>query len=361
MASSEVQFALVISRMLDTVADDPEFRRQIVYELARYKLSEQFTHADAKNIGEMKAALEVAIREVERFSQEQPRIERPVPQQVELSMLADMSSRISPPVPVARPTNIIASGANVRPIGPVLKRAAMVLAVAGVLLLIIAQREHLKAVRSLFVSQPKEVAQVSLGTEQANLPPTPAPTPTPVPTLPRALPDAYGVYADMGDRTFVDLNLLAMRSPDIRVSISAPFKKPDQRPLRDGRVKFVVYRKDVASIPDRAEVRVVAKIARDFSGAAVGKVLNDAEEAWVVRNISYPLRSFPVPGASEMFELRSENPDQVFASGHYVLILKTQAYYFQISGDITDPSQCLERVVSTNGTFYSPCKLEKPR
>src|SRR5258708_18714479 len=76
LPANEVQFALVISRMLETVKDDAEFRRQIVYDLARYKLLEQFTYADAKNVDQMKRALEVAIEEVEKFSREQAPLER---------------------------------------------------------------------------------------------------------------------------------------------------------------------------------------------------------------------------------------------------------------------------------------------
>src|SRR5438874_13219504 len=49
-ASNEVHFALVIARMLDTVKNDPEHMRQVVYDLARYKLQEQFTLADAKDV-----------------------------------------------------------------------------------------------------------------------------------------------------------------------------------------------------------------------------------------------------------------------------------------------------------------------
>jgi hypothetical protein len=48
--ANEVQFALVIARMIDTVKNSPEHMRQAVYDLARYKLQEQFTHADAKDI-----------------------------------------------------------------------------------------------------------------------------------------------------------------------------------------------------------------------------------------------------------------------------------------------------------------------
>ena len=71
LASTEVQFALVIARMIDSVKNSPEDMRQAVYDLARYKLQEQFTDADAKDIGRTQQALETAIRGVEEFSKQQ--------------------------------------------------------------------------------------------------------------------------------------------------------------------------------------------------------------------------------------------------------------------------------------------------
>ena len=50
-ASDEVQFALVIARMIDPMKNNPEDMRQVVYNLARYKLQEQFTSADAQRLG----------------------------------------------------------------------------------------------------------------------------------------------------------------------------------------------------------------------------------------------------------------------------------------------------------------------
>jgi hypothetical protein len=47
--SPEVQFALVIARLIDSVKDSPTDMRQIVYDLARYKLQEQFTHSDERH------------------------------------------------------------------------------------------------------------------------------------------------------------------------------------------------------------------------------------------------------------------------------------------------------------------------
>src|ERR1700730_10701732 len=69
-ADAEVQFALVIARMIDTVKNSPEDMRQAIYDLARYKLQEQFTYADAKDIRRTQQALEAAIRGVEAFSRQ---------------------------------------------------------------------------------------------------------------------------------------------------------------------------------------------------------------------------------------------------------------------------------------------------
>jgi hypothetical protein len=67
-ASSEVQFALVIARMIYSVGNSPADMRQAIYDLARYKLQDQFTYADAQNVKRAQQALENAIRGVEEFS-----------------------------------------------------------------------------------------------------------------------------------------------------------------------------------------------------------------------------------------------------------------------------------------------------
>jgi hypothetical protein len=42
--------------------------------------------------------------------------------------------------------------------------------------------------------------------------------------------------------------------------------------------------------------------------------------------------------------------------GRYALVLKGLAYDFTVAGTVNDPRQCLERLVATNGRFYSECK-----
>ena len=118
-----------------------------------------------------------------------------------------------------------------------------------------------------------------------------------------------------------------------------------------------MFRRDAGiNAADRAEVRIGAKIAREFSAEAAGKRLNDGNDTWVIRNVTFPFRSSPVPDNPEMYELHSEDPALELTPGRYALILKSQAYDFSVEGQATDPRQCMERVVTTTATFYTDCK-----
>ncbi|MBR1129616.1 hypothetical protein [Bradyrhizobium iriomotense] len=359
LPANQVQFALVISRMLETVKDDADARRQMVYDLARYKLQEQFTYADARNIDQMKRALEVAIEEVEKFSREQAPLERLPSQQL-------ASSRETGGVLLSGDGTVLPSGIG-RPRGrlpaisgpllPVIKRTAAILLAASAVILIVSQRDNIAALRRQIASQPPEVAQVAPKPEttvtvarpEMVTPAAPAPT--------RVLPTDYGVYALIDDKSLAELNATGVMAPDIRVAISPEFRKPDKPHLPNGRVKFIVFRRDIANVvPERVEVRVVAKIAREFSSEAAGRALGGGDTAGVIRNFSYPFRVAPIPGKAEMYEIHAGDSELELPPGHYVLSLGTQAYYFQVDGEITDPRQCLERVVAGSGTFYAPCK-----
>ncbi|WP_441237252.1 hypothetical protein [Bradyrhizobium sp. 930_D9_N1_4] len=357
--ANQVQFALVISRMLDTVREDPEARRQMVYDLARYKLQEQFTYADAKNIDQMKRALEVAIDEVEKFSREQAPLER-LPSQQLLSSKEPGGLLVSGDATVP-PSGLGTSRSklptNSGPLLPVIKRTAAILLAVGVVILIVSQRDNIAALRRQISSQAPEIAQVAPRPETTITVAKPEMVP-PVPPPPtRVLPTDYGIYALIDDKSLAELNATGVMAPDMRIAISAAFKKPDRPRLSNGRVKFIVFRRDVAkAIPERVEVRVVAKIAREYSTDAAGKTPNGGDDFGVVRNIAYPFRASPIPGTPEMYELHAGDSELDLPPGYYILSMGTQAYYFQVDGEITDPRHCLERVVSTSGTFYAPCK-----
>jgi hypothetical protein len=63
-----------------------------------------------------------------------------------------------------------------------------------------------------------------------------------------------------------------------------------------------------------------------------------------------------VDGNPEMVELHSEDPALELTPGRYALVLKNQSYDFSVEGKTVDPRQCIERIISSNGTYYSDCK-----
>ena len=160
-----------------------------------------------------------------------------------------------------------------------------------------------------------------------------------------SLPTDYGVYA-IGNDAPVDLT---------RIGLTTVLTTPSPTVLPNGRPKFIVFRRDLAAtIGDRAEVRILAKVMREFSATVVGK--KPAEDAWVARNISFPFRSSPVKDHPEMTELHSEDPALELTPGRYALVLKAQAYDFSVEGKVVDPRHCIERIVGTVGVAYSSCK-----
>lgn len=167
-------------------------------------------------------------------------------------------------------------------------------------------------------------------------------------------PTTYGTYA-VANGQLVELELLAAAAPDRRVAISSTIKTPSQTTLSTESPTFVVFRRDLASIPtEQIELRAVAKITRTMKFDAKAKSPEYApEDLWSIRNLNYKLKVSPAPGNSEMLVIRS---DGNLPAGRYVLILKRQAYDFTVAGPVTDPNQCLERIEAANGVFYSPCK-----
>jgi hypothetical protein len=347
-ASNEVQFALVIARMIDTVNNSPEHLRQAVYDLARYKLQEQFTDVDAKDVKRSKQALETAISGVEEFSRQQVSLPPPA-----APVAAALPASDPPPhlmrireLPSRADIEVDRSLAKAsHPLWEISKRVAVLLLIAGVVVLAIQQRERLASLAGL-ARQEQQVAAAPAAVAPAAIPPKPNPL----------RPTDYGVYAVIDDKSLAELPLLPGRPPDIRVAVSAAFKLPNQEALPNGHPKFIVFRRDVNAVLDRADVRVVAKVAREFSAEAAGRKPGDNDDASVIRNFSYPFRASPIPDNPEMYELHREDPALELPPGRYALILKTQAYYFSVAGNISDPRQCIERIVANNGTFYTDCK-----
>ena len=359
-ASLEVEFALVISRMIDSLKSNPEDMRQAIYELARYKLEEQLPDVTAEEKERTQHALETAIRGVEAFTEQNGDIPSSAPH-LQLSgprtaltvddRYPELVSQVGASLHLHADVERNAGGSkHTHTPWSYLRRVAAMIAILIAILVAFQQRERLLSwARTAPKLEQKATIEDRISPLQASN------HPTPLPAKPAPLrPTDYGVYAVSND-ALIGLSPLPGRPPDIRVAVSAAITTPSHTILPNGHPKFIVFRRDLASsIADRAEVRIIAKIAREFSASVINK--KPADDAWVMRNISFPFRLSPVNDNPEMFELHSEDPALELTPGRYALVLKTQAYDFGVEGEPVDPKQCIERIVTTNGTFYSDCK-----
>lgn len=357
--SQEVEFALMLSRVINSVKSNPDYLRATVYELARHKLKEQFGSESFTDMRKLSKSLEIAIQGVETFNRKkegtEPVLLPPQAGQENSGLSADAPGRDLmpvvqsglPPANFAAPKNH--SGLNVA------WRFAAVLAIALAVIVGTTSFNLLVKKGVIIINQPGSappqavaVALPPASSAQTDTKPA-APSPT--------VPTSFGIFAVSQDKLF-DLDTLPGRAPDSRVAISALITTPIRATLPDGHLSFVVYRRDLmTNAADRAEVRVVARIAREVSFDKDGKqVVTEINDNWVIRNISIPYRTAPKKDNPDMYEVRSETPDLPLPPGRYALILKGLAYDFNVEGPVTDPRQCLERLAATNGQFYSECK-----
>lgn len=356
MTSIEVEFALVIARMIETISSNPADTRHLVYELARYKLEEQFTHADARDVARTREALEAAIRGVEAFSERQSAPSTPqiaaspqIPHRTSWDVATaspEVARQVWKPEP---PITYVTLDSKVG--APRSKKAFAALTVVAVVAI------------AAFVSQRDRIAQTAARlyapvSAKQTVPPAPAlveqQSPPPKKGPPR--PTDYGVYALANDE-LTDLGALPVRAPDIRIAISAAFQVQPRAHLPNGRPKFIIFRRDVAgTFSERADVRVVARVAREFSSNLAGKKPGDGEDFWVIRNVSFPFRASPLAENPNMYELHSQDPALELSPGRYALTLNNQSYDFTVGGTVIDPRHCIERILGANGIFYSDCK-----
>lgn len=365
--SREVEFALMLSRVIDSVEKNPEFLRATVYELARHKLKEEFASESFGDLRKLSKSLETAIAGVEAFNKKEEGVGASLlganPAQGKAlisahSLNQHVASALESVSPVSE-AHVFGSGG-----APAWKRPSRFGTVRGfvtalaIALAVISTVVSVGVLRNkgyIVVNQPAPMlpkANTAAPPESAAKAVDPKPV-APSPTV----PTSFGIYA-VSDGKLYELDVLPGRAPDPRIAISSIITAPSRTTLPDGHVSFVIYRRDSASnAADRAEVRLVARIEREASFDKSGKqVVTDIDDNWVMRNISIPHRTAPKKDNPEMYEVRSENPDVPLAPGRYALVLKGFAYDFSVAGPVTDPRQCLERLVATNGRFYSECK-----
>jgi hypothetical protein len=391
-----VEYALLLSRMLTVVQDDPQQMRSMVYEFARAKLkidmarSIDITRAGDSERRRLAAALETAIQGVESFTVRQGLLGGSEQSAATPRIGSDRSSalpamslvRVQPPpatsvMPIPEPiretlrdtytpsrngfARTVHSGDDIPP--PALDMRARILLsplsqglIALALITMVAGiAVYRHRISGMFASRPVNVVVTA--------PPQPTAAQAKaaaLAALPFPVPKDYGVYA-ISNGALSELHLLGLQVPDKRIAMSSPLSEPSRTVIPDGKAKFILYRRDLAAAaPDRLDLRVVARVTRALTFDDNGKpVITPVSDAWNIRNLSYEFRVRPIPENPEMLLVQSENPDFTLPAGRYVLDLKTQAYDFSVAGKVTDPRQCLERTDAANGVFYSDCPKPK--
>jgi hypothetical protein len=355
----EIEFALILQRMITKAEDDPSQMRLAIYEFARARLKVDTSWADQAERERLLHSLEIAIRGVEKFSVH--RGEQLLLAPSSQAQIGQASSTALSRVEPINPDDIIVPNrtyrapeiqvVEVRPSrSPIALLSLVAVVIVSTLAVAYYQRAHLTPGVELTGSVAKAATEPS-----TSVPPTAAQKPAAGPGFP--LPSDYGIYALNGD-TLSELSSLAERVPDKRIAMSTPVNQPSRTTLSDGKLKFILFRRDLlGNAPERVEVRVVARVVRALTFDSKGKPgLAPVSDVWNIRNISYEMRVRPVPGNPEMLLVQSEKADFALTAGRYILVLGEQGYDFTVAGEISDVHQCLERTDAMNGSFYSECE-----
>lgn len=378
----EVDFALVLSRVITSAEDDPAQLRNIVYELARIKLQEEISRrspsSNSPGTIDLSVALESAIERVETIHSKHDSL-RAIQSLDRLADTSDIKSQT--PVRIINqdstriyaqqlPSFLIREMATPTtrnrawlPGAAQLLRGAIVASLAFAVSVVLDHQFGLFGSRASQVLTPvvHKIEKVALKATPAQAPgqssAAASTTTGPLQYSGVPLPSVYGIYSVSAGR-LRELEPLAIgRVPDQRVFMSTPIKTPSRTVLPDGRTEFIVYRRDIANnAPDRITVRVIARVQRAMTFNTAGQAsTTDVDDSWTIRNVSYDFRVAPLGESSGMLAIRPEKEDFVLPAGRYALVIKGQAYDFTVAGPITDAAQCLERVDAANGTFYSEC------
>jgi hypothetical protein len=376
--SAELDFSLVLARVIGAIENDPAQLRNAVYELARIKLEREVWQRhpplSMTEIRHLMLSLDTAINCVESVSlrHDESRALRSLDRLIESSGTGpnhSISNERKPVLTFDQSLPAISDTTRVSTLVPSAARVARkalangfrsrsVRLLAGSAVAVFGLAVYLVLQRPFGFSGPQISTSVEANAPASQKGDSAVPSPAirqQTPAWP--IPVTYGVYA-ISEGQLNELEPLGFRVPDPRVFMSTAIKSPSRTNLPDGRAVFIVFRRDIATTtPDRVTVRVIARIARAMTFNSTGPaIVTPLNEEWTMRSTSYELRVAPVIEHPEMVLFQPENPDFAFPAGRYALVLKGQAFDFTVSGPITDPAHCLERTEAANGAFYSECR-----
>lgn len=376
LPATEVEYALILSQMIEVAEQDPSQLRLAIYEFARAKLVYNTINADAMEKERLSDSLEAAIAGVEKFSQRRNANKRMVFSHGTIEADHDVAQ------PSPRPMLALPSVGTILPelrssvnrrtdaLFAYTRRArfwgerqnwyAIIMSLFVVLagLTLFAQRlspwrDDKKIQAALQIEPAKKDAAVRMpetavkGVASADSSQEASPVP---------LPKDYGIYVVNGS-TLLELQS-SEQVPDKRIEMSTPINQASQVTIADGAAKFVVYRRDFsADALDRVEVRAVARVKRVISFDAKGKpIFSPAPPSWIIRNVVYDFKVRPIARHPEMLLVQPRDADMELPAGRYLVVLKDRGYDFNVAGTIADPAQCVERTDAKNGSFYSDCQ-----
>jgi hypothetical protein len=354
-----VEFALVLSRMIDSLQQHPDQMRQALYELARHKLNDQLKGSDGKEFRVARSTLETAIEKVEWFHSVHGGAAASIhklPSQLEHGDRGGAPKNVTVEAP---PAARVQFDVPTSPKSALKRPASIALRFVALLGVIATAAIALQAFRSFGIKSDfqkpeariESAAATDTTQQQKPMPLSAQSTRKPEPLL----PSHFGAFA-VAEGKLVELLPLRGVVPDSRVAISSAIRDDSETVLADGRSKFIVYRRDLpGSTPARAEVRVIARVKQHLAYNAKNEPTTMRGDHWVVRNVSFPYRIAPIQGAPDMYEVESEASDFALAPGRYALVWKGVGYDFVVAGDASS-KHCLEQVTAVNGVFYSECR-----
>jgi hypothetical protein len=170
------------------------------------------------------------------------------------------------------------------------------------------------------------------------------------------LPATYGVYA-ISEEHLSELQPLPIRAQDPRVQLSAEIDKPSSTKLPDGKIVFILFRRELLnSAPQNVAIRVVARVASTLTFSSGKAAVLKPDTSWHIRGNSYEFQVSPLNENREMVVARPMDPDFALPSGRYALVFGGLAYDFTVAGRVTDPAQCLESFEAVNGPVFTECR-----
>ncbi|NWG26596.1 MAG: hypothetical protein HXY30_19625 [Pseudorhodoplanes sp.] len=382
-------YALVLMRLVESASADPVLMRSLIFELSRIKLQKEvyvrYPRPNSPEAQRHLAALDTAIERVEKVY---ARVGGPSRGSAPtIPFLADGSEPLHAadggpddfaPRVEDRPEPREPVAAHREPVAPqpmpksdmvqsdVWQRARSWAAAAQILLLVVIAGGIFYLIVPTEMSRTPPARKAEMAAPAPASPPSPERPPavaqavpetdTPASILRGLVPTTYGVYAIVQGRLH-RLGALSAGIPDERISIGPLLTGDSETVLPDGKVAFVVYRRDALSaMPERVKLRLIAKVMRSLTFSSGKARQGEVGNVWAIRGKSFELDASRFGQNKDMILLRPAREDFVLPPGRYALLLDDGAYDFLVDGVISDPSLCLESVQTVQGTVYSECQ-----